>query len=97
MYDEVVRILREDYGWPIDCAPAPKATARALEAQSSSAVAGYLDNWCWSQAQRSAPWGYELGSVAAYLNVSTAGAHAALVDAGMCVAVYGKLLARLGR
>ena len=69
MYDEVVRILREDYGWPIDCAPAPKATAKALETQSPSAVAAYLDNWCWSQAQRSAPWGYELGSVGAYQHV----------------------------
>ena len=52
MYDEVVKVLRSEYNWPLDCAPAPKAVAKALETETPGDVASALDAWCWSQAER---------------------------------------------
>lgn len=42
-YDEVVRILHEDYEWSPFCSPAPIATEKALETQTPSEVASALD------------------------------------------------------
>lgn len=44
-YQEVVSILRSKFSWPENCAPAPEATARELEAKTPEQVAEYLDNW----------------------------------------------------
>lgn len=43
MYDTVVSILRSEYGWPADCAPAPEATALALADSSPEQIASTLD------------------------------------------------------
>lgn len=45
MYQTVVSILRSEYNWPTDCAPAPEATAKALETSLPSDVAESLDGW----------------------------------------------------
>ena len=44
-YDEVLGILHEDGGWPLDCAPAPVATARELASREAEEVADDLDSW----------------------------------------------------
>lgn len=47
-YAQVLSILHDSRGWPADCAPAPEATARALETSTPEEVAetldGYVDN-----------------------------------------------------
>ena len=46
MYQTVLSILHSpQYGWPLDCAPAPEATAKALETQTPEEVAATLNDW----------------------------------------------------
>lgn len=60
MYDDVVKILRDQYGWPTSVvAPAPNATATALESSSDETVASTLDSYCEAgSANLQPPYGY---------------------------------------
>lgn len=44
-YQNVLDILHASYSWPADCAPAPDATAKALETQTPEEVAAALNEW----------------------------------------------------
>ena len=44
-YQQVLEVLRSKYGWPLDCAPAPEATTKALETQTPEEVAATLDGY----------------------------------------------------
>jgi len=44
-YENLKSILWTDKGWPLSCAPAPVASALALETQTPEEVAETLENW----------------------------------------------------
>ena len=66
-YDETLKVLRSDpYNWPLDCAPAPKQTAKALETNKPEDIARSIDNWCWQQSAGVAHYGIDAGGLGAY-------------------------------
>lgn len=69
MYDNVVSILRSEFFWPLDCTPAPKPIAKALETETPQEIAARLNQWCWAQAARVVRYGVEPGSYNAYVHV----------------------------
>lgn len=48
MYDELKRILWTDKQWPLNCAPAPEASARALATLTPEGVAETLSDYIWT-------------------------------------------------
>lgn len=54
-YQEVVDLLRGEYGWTDLEAPAPAPVELELQNSDADGVAIRLDDWCWSQAEKSAP------------------------------------------
>ena len=54
--EQVNEILQNTYGWPVDCAPAPNATATALETMTDQVVADKMEAYC--RAFTQAPYGY---------------------------------------
>ena len=67
MSAEVDTILRETYGWPLDCAPEQNAVEEA--AGTPEQVAAQIDDWCRSVAATYVRYGIEPGSEAAYVQV----------------------------
>jgi hypothetical protein len=64
-YDAVVQILRDSYGWPLDCAPEPSAVAESTADDES--IAAMLDGYCWTAAANYGWGGVEPGSQGAYV------------------------------
>lgn len=69
-YEQVLSILHDSRGWPADCAPAPEATALALETRTPDEVAEALESWLDAKsAGRPAPPNYP-GTFREYLRYS---------------------------
>lgn len=52
-YEELKNILWTEKDWPLDCAPAPEASAVELAKSTPADVAEKLDDWLWNAADNS--------------------------------------------